>query len=327
MQIKKLEPVPHPGEILIQELKMLDMGIKEFAIRINRAEKTIFDIIKFNSSITSDMAIAFEHVTKKPVQFWLKHQRLYDEYLARQRQENDISDAKNWLNKFPIDEMVERGWIKECQTLREIYDAIGDFFCISSKQAWENLYIKQRLRIFYNFSLSEESNPQAISAWLRYGEILSDSMSLKTIYSAKNLREALPRMENIILTTKGDFFALLKKECARVGIKLIHIPNFSITPVIFASRWYEGVPILQISSFDMDRKDFFSSFLHVAGHILIHGKKVVFLEGLEKGSHHKDKDADIEKFTTRYFVLKDDTRRYKPKDKVTTTQVIPSENQ
>ncbi len=314
MQIKKLEPVPHPGEILIEELKRMDLGIKEFSIRINRAEKTIFDIIKLNSSITSDMAIAFEHVTKKPAQFWLKHQRLYDEYLARKRQEVDVLKSKDWLMKFPIDEMAERGWIEKSDNLTDQLSSICDFFCISSMQAWENLYIKQRLRIFYNFTLSEESNPQAISAWLRYGEIESDLISIKTTYTAKSLRDALTRMENIIFSSKGDFSSLLKKECQKVGIKLICVPCFSCAPIICAARWYEGVPVIQMSSFDMDNSDFFLAFLHGAGHILIHGKKEVFLEGVEHQDHHRGKDADIEKFTSRFFLLKDEDRKSGTKD-------------
>ena len=53
------------------------------------------------SSVTSDMAVAFESVTKIPAHFWLNIQRGYDEYVARQKREEQLSKAYEWHVCFP----------------------------------------------------------------------------------------------------------------------------------------------------------------------------------------------------------------------------------
>lgn len=54
------------------------MSVKEFAVRILKPEKTVIAIIKGDSSITPEMAVAFENVTKIPANFWINRQRIYD---------------------------------------------------------------------------------------------------------------------------------------------------------------------------------------------------------------------------------------------------------
>jgi addiction module HigA family antidote len=75
----------HPGDTLEEKLQEMGMGPKEFAIRTGKPEKTIIAVIKGESSITADMAIQFESVTKIPAHFWMNSQRLYDEFVAREK--------------------------------------------------------------------------------------------------------------------------------------------------------------------------------------------------------------------------------------------------
>lgn len=77
------QTVSHPGTTLGEKLKELGMSFKEFAIRTMKPERVIVSIVEGNSSITPDMATAFESVTKIPAHFWLNRQRAYDESLAR----------------------------------------------------------------------------------------------------------------------------------------------------------------------------------------------------------------------------------------------------
>lgn len=75
----------HPGLTLLEKLEEMQMGTKEFALRTAIPEKTISAIIAGTSSVTPELTIAFERVTKIPVHFWLNLQRGYDEYLARHK--------------------------------------------------------------------------------------------------------------------------------------------------------------------------------------------------------------------------------------------------
>jgi addiction module HigA family antidote len=100
----------HPGETLSEKLKEMGMSVKEFAVKTSIPEKTILAIINGSSSITSDMAIAFEIVTRIPAHFWLNKQRSYDGYVARTRREANIAfkhmrDASNSIQSLSLDEI------------------------------------------------------------------------------------------------------------------------------------------------------------------------------------------------------------------------------
>jgi HTH-type transcriptional regulator / antitoxin HigA len=81
----------HPGETLSEKLKELNMGLKEFAVRTGKPEKTIIAIINGESAITAEMAILFEAVLKIPARFWNKKQQNFDEYKARQKAAQEMS--------------------------------------------------------------------------------------------------------------------------------------------------------------------------------------------------------------------------------------------
>lgn len=68
---------PHPGETLAEKLAEMEMDPKEFALRTGKPEKTIIAVLNGESSITPDMAIQFENVTKIPATFWMNHQRSF----------------------------------------------------------------------------------------------------------------------------------------------------------------------------------------------------------------------------------------------------------
>ena len=61
--------VSHPGTTSDEKIKEMGMSIKEFAVRISKPEKTVIAIIKGDSSITTEMAVAFENITKIPANF------------------------------------------------------------------------------------------------------------------------------------------------------------------------------------------------------------------------------------------------------------------
>ena len=74
--------VSHPGTTLDEKLKEIGLSTKEFAGLISQPEETVNAIIKGNSPITQELAVAFETVTKIPANFWINRQHNYDECMA-----------------------------------------------------------------------------------------------------------------------------------------------------------------------------------------------------------------------------------------------------
>ena len=79
----KLPSVYHPGETLGEKLQEMGMEVKEFAMKVSLPEEVIISVIKGQRSITPKMAESFEMATKIPAYMWLRHQKSYDDFIAR----------------------------------------------------------------------------------------------------------------------------------------------------------------------------------------------------------------------------------------------------
>jgi len=287
------QSVPYPGETLAEKLEEMEMGPKEFAIRTVKPEKTITAILKGTSSITPDMAVQFENVTKIPAHFWMNHQRGYDEYIAREKWKTVIEEAKEWAKLFPIADMIKKGWLPRVVSIQETASAMLAFFGFASHRAWEDYYFNQQLKVAFRISLKNTKEPYAISAWLRKGELQSARLKAKD-YVEKNFKEALSELKIIMAKHPDKFFNQLQDICLEAGVKVVHTPCLPKAPISGCTRWLKDTPLIQLSGRYNRNDSFRFTFFHEAGHILLHGKKDIFLETIENSGMDevKEKQAD-----------------------------------
>lgn len=95
----------HPGVTLAEKLQELGVSVQEFAVFTSKPVDMIQSIINGEMSVTSDLAIAFEHFTHIPAHFWINKQRNYDAYKARYRKEAAASPISSlrWGASFLLE--------------------------------------------------------------------------------------------------------------------------------------------------------------------------------------------------------------------------------
>ena len=289
----------HPGETLAEKLEELGMGPKEFAIRTGKPEKTVIAILKGKSSITPEMAVQFEHVLKIPAHFWLNMQRNYDEFIAREERQELLAESTDWARNFPISNLVKKGWLPAKNTIEEKTSELLAFFSISNFNAWEDYYFKQQLKVAFRISLAHTNEPYAISAWLRKGELQAAELPSKP-YEEKNLKEALPEIKSIMAKHPDNFFQQLQQVCLDAGVKVVHTPCLPKAPISGSTRWLKDTPLIQLSGRYKRNDSFWFTFFHEAGHILLHGKKDIFLESIDYSDKDKQKEKEADEFAIKW---------------------------
>lgn len=289
----------HPGVTLAEKLEELGMSVKEFALRVTKPEKTIIAVLKGSSALTPDMAVAFESVTGIPAHFWMQKQQNYNEYVARLKREKALEESVAWSKQFPLSEMQKRGWLKpEDKTPQAKVIALFSFFAVSSKEAWEDYYFNQQLKVAFRISLSQTKNPYAVSAWLRRGEHQVTSIPSLSEYSSELLRRYIPEMKSLVIDASPEMPKKLQAVCAKCGIKLIFTECLPKAPISGATRWIQNVPCIQLSGRYKTQDRFWFNFFHEIGHILLHGKKEIFLEDIEYSTYQKEKEDEADKFAS-----------------------------
>jgi addiction module HigA family antidote len=315
----------HPGETLAEKLEELGMGPKEFAIRSGKPEKTIIAILKGKSSITPEMAVQFEHVLKIPAHFWINMQRNYDEFKARAERLELLAESTAWAKLFPITDMIKKGWLPSKTTLEEKTSALLTFFSISNHTAWEDYYFNQQLKVAFRISLAHTKEPFAISAWLRKGELQAAELPTKP-YNEKSFKDALPAIKSIMAKHPDNFFKQLQSLCLEAGVKVVHTPCINKAPINGSTRWLHDTPLIQVTGRYKRNDIFWFTFFHEAGHILLHGKKDIFLENIDYSDkdNHKEKEADL--FAIKWTLSKQEEEEILQSSNITEEDIIQFAN-
>ena len=297
----------HPGETLDEKLGEMGMGPKEFSIRTAKPEKTITAVLKGESSITPDMAVQFEKVTKISAHFWMKRQRSYDEYIAREKDKLTIEEAMPWAKLFPIAAMAKYGWIPHMKSMQEKTNAMLSFFGLANHLAWEKYYISQQLKVAFRISLKSTNEPYAISSWLRKGELQAAELDAN-VYQEKKFREALPVLKMIMAEQPKNFFEQLQNICLETGVKVVHTPALPKAPISGSTRWLNDTPLIQLTGRYNGNDSFWFTFFHEAGHILLHGKKDIFLEKVNYSDKDQEKEKQADDFAIKWTLPEEEEK-------------------
>ena len=301
------ESHPHPGSTLKEKLVEMGMGPKEFAVKTDKPEKTINDVLKGKSSITADMAIQFENVTKIPAHFWLNSQRNYDEIVARQKRHESLSDDNEWIKSFPYAAMVKLGWVEKKVKAVEKAEELLNYFGMASFQSWQKYYVNGDLKASFRISLASSTQPFALSAWLRKGELQSENINA-SVYTAKKFKNILPEIKTIMAKHPESFYTDLQSVCASAGVKLVHTPGLPKAPIHGCTRWLNDTPLIQLAGRYKRNDNFWFTFFHEAGHILLHGKKDIFLESTTYTGSDLEKEKEADDFATRWVFSEEEEK-------------------
>lgn len=283
--------VSPPGETLLEVLTDRGMGQSELATRTGRPKKTINEIVQGKASITPDTALQLELVLGIPAAFWNAREALYREFLARQRGREDLEDQQDWLRDVPYAELVKLGWLaKHKEKAARVEEALR-FFGVASVDSLQEVWAQPQA----TFRRSERlaSRVGALMAWLRKGELEAQRLSPGE-YREDLFRKVLTEIRSLTRKPHHGIGQAIAEHCARAGVVVVHVPEVPGARVWGATRWMSpSRPLIQLSLRYKTDDHFWFTFFHEAAHILLHGKRAVFVEeeGGDTGDR-KEQEAD-----------------------------------
>lgn len=289
------------------------MDVNEFAKRIGYTPKTVNELLKGKCRISTEVALNLEYATDIAAEEWLNMQRVYEEDLMRKKLRDSFKSTPLWRADFPLKELSPRNWIKDLDNEEDNVSPILRFFRVASPKAWRDYYLDAGLKVAFRISLSEVQDPYATSVWLRRGEILAEAIPMekqndKKLRSA--LKKALPQFLGLARTYGGDQtmgepgeidegMLKLQELGLSLGVKILYVQNFKSAPVHGMSRWYRDIPVIQIHDRFKSRKAFWFTFFHELSHIILHGKKDIFIKNVYHGNKNPQKEEEADLFAQK----------------------------
>jgi transcriptional regulator with XRE-family HTH domain/Zn-dependent peptidase ImmA (M78 family) len=288
----KFEPdyaVP-PGATLKEVLDSKGMSQADLCLRTGLAEKTVSQIVNGVAPISFETAEKFELATGVPASFWNAREVAFRQAIAQADESQRLAGCKKWLNEIPVKELIARGLIAETRDSVVLVRDAFRFFEVSSVESWRRTWTNPAAQ--YRGRSAHSRHPGFVAAWLRMGEISAAEIECEP-FDAKRFSEALRKARDLTMGSAKTWPSDLRDLFAPTGVAVVFVKEIPRAGVSGVARWLsKDKALIQVSlKFKSDDQLWFS-FFHEAGHILLHGKRKMFVEYGRHNDTVEEKEAN-----------------------------------
>lgn len=266
-----------PGETIADLLEERGMPVAALADALEQSLVETNHLLCGRVAISVGMAQKLHAIFGASVEFWVSRDLQYRADAAR-------IDARHraWLNALPLSDMIRFGWLEPPPRPSDEVDACLQFFGAPSINAWHEMYENIETMAAFRASYAFDSNPAAVAAWLRRGEIEASQANCNS-WNPDRFRESLQAVRRVTRERDPARFAPeLRSICAESGVAVVIARAPAGCRASGATRFVSPKrAMLLLSCRYLSDDQFWFTFFHEAGHLLLHGPANLFLEGLE----------------------------------------------
>ncbi|WP_368502816.1 HigA family addiction module antitoxin (plasmid) [Alkalihalophilus sp. As8PL] len=309
-----------PGETLLETMEELNITQTELSKRTGRSLKTINEIIKGKQPILPETAIQLEKALGVPAKIWNNLEKNYKESLAKVEERKQLEHEVEKLKLFPINQMIKFGWIEKKKDKLLQLDVLLKFFRVSTI---DNLEAVWEGKVAFRKSEAYDTNALAMATWIRKAEIEAESIKCQP-YKKKTFEEVLKKIRNELVseTNPNKIISELQQRCATAGVAVVFERELKGCRVSGATKWIAPDKALISLSFRHKSHDhLWFTFFHEAAHILLHKKRIMFIEGTKyEGFEAEEQEADI--FSSNILIPNDSFEQFLTKGDYSAPHII-----
>jgi len=289
-----LKDVPHPGEIIREELDARGWLQRDLAYILGTPEQAVNMILSGKRGISPEMAKALGYAFDVAPEFFANLQQSYEMANAKDP-DPGVARRAHWQAVYPVREMIKRGWLEETEPgLMEAQ--LMRFFEANSADEIPHLSHAAK-KTYYN------EIPAAQLAWLyRVRQIAKEMVTPN--YSEKALQQALDTMRGFMVDPEE--IRHVPRVLSECGVRFLIVETLPSAKIDGVTLWLDPKsPVIAMST-RFDRIDNFWFVLrHEIEHVLQkHGQKDPIIDSeLEELNDSNDNIPEAEK--TANFAAQD----------------------
>jgi plasmid maintenance system antidote protein VapI len=286
--------VSPPGETIADLLEERGLSVAEFAEGLGRPPVYTSDLLHGREVITPEVARRLEALLHGSAAFWINRESQYREDLTRLQREAHNVAARAWLGELPLKDMIKFGWLERGLSASAAQAAAClRFFAVPDVDAWRRTYGQVLEVATFRTSPSFASQPGAVAAWLRQGEIESVPIDCRP-WDGKRFEAQLTNLRRLTWRKNpNSFIPEVQKRCAECGVAVAIVRTPAGCRASGATRFISPTKALLLLSFRYLSDDhFWFTFFHEAGHLVLHDKKAIFLEGENRPQSKEEEEAN-----------------------------------
>lgn len=288
----KPDSAVHPGEYLEEVLDSRNISKGDFAARCGLSAKTISQIINQQSNFSTEVAIQFERVLGISAEIWTRMLAEFQLHESRARERAELEGAESWAEQFPVKDLQKLGVIERTTDRARWISQLLSFFNVSSPDTWTSVYAKRA--IAFRKSPTLQASEYAIATWLRLAELQASEIDTKP-FDSKKIRQFIPKLRLLTNENPEVFASQIVESCARAGVAVTFVPELTGTRISGATEWLNAdTAMIALSLRHKTDDHFWFTLFHELGHIILHGKKAIFID--DDGTEDQKSEQEANQF-------------------------------
>lgn len=255
-----------PGEFLREELDARGWLQADFAAVVGKDAKTVSEIISGRRCITPEMAMLIGEALGTGAAVWLNLENDYQLHKAAaiRPAQNHVARKASIYEKYPVREMVKRGWLSTSKDIDKLEAELEQFF---SRPNFP--YAARRSNI--------ENKEPLINAWLNCANNIARNLPAKP-YSETKLARALNDLKSLLAEPRE--MVQIPRILTEAGIRFLLVEQLSNSGIDGVCFWLDtNNPVVALST-RLDRIDnFWITLIHELQHVKYrHGQDFAMLD-------------------------------------------------
>jgi HTH-type transcriptional regulator / antitoxin HigA len=257
--------VVHPGEFLKEELAKRDWSQQELADVLGRPARLISELIGGKRAVTPETAVGLSAALGSSPEYWMALESSYQLSKISRSPEGVVRKAALY-DRFPIRELVRKGWIDWSDNYSELEARVLSFFRIGSPTEEPSLPHAAKKANVWDAATIEQK------AWL-FRVLALASLKKAQTFSNKKLQAAIESMKD--LRREPDDAAKVSQLLEKCGVTVVFVEPIANSKIDGACMWLGDTPVIGMTL----RYDRIDNFWFVLRHELEHVLKGEGKEG------------------------------------------------
>lgn len=267
-----------PGYTIADVLQRKGLDKETLADAAGERLEIIEDLLAGRAKVTKKIAQTLAEHLGASETFWLDRESQYQDDLTRRRLLVD-DDITGWLSEIPVTELINLQWVPAVKRPADRLDAILAYFGVDSVTSWRDSYRGLASAVSFRTSPVFGSHLGAVLAWLRRGQILSEGQTTRPL-SVPHLKRLLPQMRALTREKSTEkFVPALRALCNEAGVALAVVATpkrCRASGATWITNTGTGMCLLSYRYKTDDQ--FWFTFFHEMGHLVLHSERSLFLE-------------------------------------------------
>lgn len=290
--------ISHPGSTIKDVLVDKKVSNVELAQKMNLDIKAIELLLSGKLSIDDNIAHKLESTIGSTKAFWLSREEQYKKSLE------NLDEINSWIKQIPLKDMLKFGWIEKND---KIYKACLNFFAVNNFKEFKTKYDILLDEVSFRKSNAFVSENLSLISWIRRAEILAE----KYVCKKWDKELFLDTLENKIkpLTRKKSpkqFLPELISHCKDCGVAVVVVPTPQKCTASGVTKFLNKDKALLALSFRYLSDDqFWFTFFHEAGHLILHSNKFLRVELEKKNNSIEEEELEANLFASEMLIHMD----------------------